>query len=168
MVWLCKDLGLLCEQIEVPCQHAEVARAVLAGECMARAGASRGDGSRGDGQGSTAGCTWGVESPEVSAGTPVLKGLRRQPLGLMGGPAAILRTGTWWPSEHRGRGSVDDLSCLPGPEQAGEGGQLAPSTCVVSMPLRGPAPTGDFRRCPGEAERKLGRNLRCSECGDPG
>ncbi|KAG5200384.1 hypothetical protein JEQ12_004918 [Ovis aries] len=30
VVWLCKDLGLLCEQIEVPCQHAEVARAVLA------------------------------------------------------------------------------------------------------------------------------------------
>ncbi|KAI4534166.1 hypothetical protein MG293_015026 [Ovis ammon polii] len=30
VVWLCKDLGLLCEQIEVPCQHTEVARAVLA------------------------------------------------------------------------------------------------------------------------------------------
>ncbi|KAF4010653.1 hypothetical protein G4228_002131 [Cervus hanglu yarkandensis] len=30
VVWLCKDLGLLCEQIEAPCQHAEVARAVLA------------------------------------------------------------------------------------------------------------------------------------------
>lgn len=44
MVWLCKDLGLLCEQIEAPCQHAEVARAVLAGECMAQAGASRGNG----------------------------------------------------------------------------------------------------------------------------
>lgn len=62
MVWLCKDLGLLCEQIEVPCQHAEVARAVLAGECMAQAGASLGDG-----QGSTAGCTWGVESRQKSA-----------------------------------------------------------------------------------------------------
>ena len=62
VVWLCKDLGLLCEQIEVPCPYAEVARAVLAGECMERAGVSRGDG-----QGSTAGHTWGVESHQKSA-----------------------------------------------------------------------------------------------------
>lgn len=62
MVWLCKDLGLLCEQIEAPCQHAEVARAVLAGECMAQAGASLGNG-----QGSAAGCTWGVEIRQKSA-----------------------------------------------------------------------------------------------------
>lgn len=162
VVWLLQDLGLLCEQIEVPCQHAEVARAVLAGECMAQAGASR----RWSGQHSGLHLGCGEPAEAWAQAHLSLKGVRQQPLGLMGGPAAILRTGTWWPSEHRGRGSVDDLSWPPrGPKRAGEGGQSAPSTCAVSMPLRGPAPTGDFRRCPGEAERKLGRNLRCSECG---
>lgn len=91
MVWLCKDLGLLCEQIEVPCQHAEVARAVLAGECMAQAGASSAMV-----KGRTAGCTWDVGG-EVSAGTPVLQGVRPA-TSWPDGPAAILRTGTWWPS----------------------------------------------------------------------
>ncbi|XP_027369548.1 Fanconi anemia group A protein isoform X2 [Bos indicus x Bos taurus] len=51
VVWLCKDLGLLCEQIEVPCPHAEVARAVLADlvQMFVLRGFQKSDGVRGDG-----------------------------------------------------------------------------------------------------------------------
>ncbi|XP_040109570.1 Fanconi anemia group A protein isoform X1 [Oryx dammah] len=51
VVWLCEDLGLLCEQIEVPCQHAEVARAVLADlvQMFVLRGFQKSDGLRGDG-----------------------------------------------------------------------------------------------------------------------
>ena len=108
------------------------------------------------------------EPTEVSSGTPVLEGVCRQPLGLLGGPAAVLRMGTWWPSEHRGRGSVDDLSCLPGPERAGEGGQSAPSTCAVSMPLRGPAPSGDFRRCKRGNWARTSASLNVGTLGEQG
>ncbi|XP_070244613.1 Fanconi anemia group A protein isoform X2 [Bos mutus] len=51
VVWLCKDLGLLCEQIEVPCPYAEVARAVLADlvQMFVLRGFQKSDGVRGDG-----------------------------------------------------------------------------------------------------------------------
>uniref|UniRef100_A0A452DQA2 FA complementation group A n=1 Tax=Capra hircus TaxID=9925 RepID=A0A452DQA2_CAPHI len=51
VVWLCKDLGLLCEQIEVPCQHAEVARAVLADlvQMFVLRAFQKSEGLRGDG-----------------------------------------------------------------------------------------------------------------------
>ncbi|KAB0384997.1 hypothetical protein FD755_006914 [Muntiacus reevesi] len=51
VVWLCKDLGLLCEQIEAPCQHAEVARAVLADlvQMFVLRGFQKSEGMRGDG-----------------------------------------------------------------------------------------------------------------------
>ncbi|XP_025124337.1 Fanconi anemia group A protein isoform X4 [Bubalus bubalis] len=51
VVWLCKDLGLLCEQIEAPCPHAEVARAMLADlvQMFVLRGFQKSDGVRGDG-----------------------------------------------------------------------------------------------------------------------
>nr|XP_020740950.1 Fanconi anemia group A protein [Odocoileus virginianus texanus] len=50
VVWLCKNLGLLCEQIEAPCQHTEVARAVLADlvQIFVLRGFQKSEGMRGD------------------------------------------------------------------------------------------------------------------------
>ena len=97
VAWLCKDLGLLCEQREAPCQHAEVARAVLAGECMRRRvlpAAMVGEAQR------AALGVWRSDRSQCSHTWPpgcvlTLNCVKTgwQPLGLLGGPAAVLRTG---------------------------------------------------------------------------
>lgn len=38
VAWLSRDLRLLCEQTEAPCQHADVARAMLVGKFTAEVG----------------------------------------------------------------------------------------------------------------------------------
>uniref|UniRef100_A0A8C6D8Y4 FA complementation group A n=1 Tax=Moschus moschiferus TaxID=68415 RepID=A0A8C6D8Y4_MOSMO len=75
VVWLCKDLGLLCEQIEAPCQHAEVARAVLADlvQMFVLRGFQKSEGMRGDGAPAQMAQTLEAMAAGVQEGSPAYK-----------------------------------------------------------------------------------------------